>query len=184
MSTYQIIPSADLWVHWKDALAEAKIQIQRKDKVLGDILFAHTPIPEAKPRLINLIQYCGATTVNRMLQKVEPYHEPIHPFYLIALIRGMQWKSKDWYERRMRSFPYELGVSPFLLPHPDGRQFMFMVTLQEGIWSAGFMNLSLGDYLPRCMHIWGVPTAFEERERKMMFTLEDDGNYGMYYTCS
>jgi hypothetical protein len=91
----------------------------------------------------------------------------------------MRWVT-DW-ERRARSLmEYSMVMSPYPLAL-DGKSYVLMLTRTGGLIHGGFLDLSRGDGIPRCMHAWKLSKKAQS-EIRQLYVPGTDGMYPEHVT--
>ncbi len=184
MSNYLVKPVAGLWMVWEELAKHAKIRFIPDQYAMGQVLIPRSDLPEEKEQVIYMDHGgCGVSSVGWLLSRprMDDTYVPLHPIVIMAMAMGMQW---DWEKdgRVSQHMMYEMAMSPFLLSHPDGRNFIFLLKRNKQGLYGEFQDLSKSEGLPRCMHIWGYP-GDKGLEKDFVFHPEADGSYGVHVTC-
>ncbi len=184
MSNYLVKPIKDLWNNWEGLAERAKIRFTPEQYALGQVLIPPSESPEENEQVIYMDHGgCSASSVGWLLSnpRFDGSNVPLHPIIIMTMAIGMQW---DWKNDRRVSqhMMYVMAMSPFLLTHPDGRNFIFLLKRNTEGLHGEFQDLSKSEGLPRCMHIWGYPGS-KGLEKDFVFHPEADGLYGEHVRC-
>ena len=151
---------------------------------LGKVLFTSPSheYPMEEPSVIWMEQICGCSSIEYELLSTDDFFKevklPIHPILIMTLVAGIEFTPGS-YNSRM---PYEVAMSPYLLTDPYGKNFVFWFRHNGKGLHGEFRDLSEGDFLPRCMHIWGYGKKANYKKITHAFQKDEDGAYGDFQT--
>ena len=182
MSDHLIGPPPKGWGdwNWKELVEESGVHFTRKQLRLGNALIARSESPGNRARLVHVHDFCSVSTVGDLLQSYSSDHlEPVHPMILLSLAAGIQGAADSTIFDHMQ---YEMAMSPFLLANSTGTNFIFLLKNDRRRFYGEFMDLSKGDHLPRCTHVWGYSQGKEPLNDFVFRKRKTDGKYGPYYS--
>lgn len=181
MSNYVITPALDCWEDWKRLAGKAKISFTPEDLDLGEMLIGNSEFPPPLTYVVSVGQSQRPISLTGMLYAPLLLHGvPLHPVILMTLALGMRWDLVHD-ERVVQHMPHPTLISPFLLAHDDGRDFLFVLGRDEVGLHGTFKDLHAENSVPRHMEAWGYPhnTGWENH---YLFECGRDGTYGRQST--
>ena len=178
MSLYLVEPVKG---HWKNVLklaSLAKVNFSPDQLELAEIIFNHKPnaCPPARPRVVEVREIFGPSAPS---EETKFFLDSVsaHPVLILTLLTGTNFK--EW---NRHHWTYRIIASSYLLVHPDGRKFTFLLDggyEKEIKWSGSFLpeRLSIG----RSMHVSGFPKE-TEFDQSGYFMPDAEGKYGQCYS--
>ncbi len=180
MSDHLVAPPPEGWGDWKELVEKSNVRFTKQQLALGESLVGRSDIPDARPRVVTVHDFCNASTVGWLLQRPPfDYLAPAHPMVLLVLAAGIQGAADDDIFHHMQ---YPMAMSPFLLTDSDGNNFILMLKNDRERFYGEFKALSRGEDLPRCTHIWEYPPERGPADHLMFRKRPSDGKYGPYYS--
>lgn len=180
MSDHLVEPPPKGWGSWKGCVEESGVQFTRKQFRLGEMLIERSKLSDNRARIVDVRDFCSVSTVGELLQRsISDCSEPVHPMILLSLAAGIQGAADSTIFDHMQ---YGMAMSPFLLANSTGTNFIFLLKNDRWRFHGEFMDLSKGDHLPRCTHVWGYPRGKEPSNDFIFRKRRTDGKYGPYYS--
>lgn len=183
MSDYSVAPIKRHWRNWEKLADLAHVSFSEDQLALGKEILNHKAniYPVAKPRVVHVREYFGPSCPSDEYPRgfsFDSRKQMVHPVILLTLLTGIRKEEETGH----RQWTYRTVASTYLLSHPNGKVFTFMVdggTEQEIRWQGKF--LLAGTWIGRSMYIYGYKhdrIVHDGFNQSHFFVPDADGVYG------